>query len=110
MTTETEAIAFADLATEVDIPANGILSRTIHADEQVKVVLFAFDAGQELSEHTASVPAIVQILRGEALITLGEAEHELRPGAWVHMPARLRHALLARTPTVMLLTMLRGGR
>jgi quercetin dioxygenase-like cupin family protein len=108
MTTTAPPLAFADLSAELEIPAHGILSRTIHADAAVKVTLFAFDAGQELSEHAAAMPAIVQILRGEALMELDGASSELRAGGWVYMPAGLRHSLIARTPVVMLLTMLRG--
>lgn len=46
----------ADVAAQTEIPADGTLSRTLYRDEHVKVVLFAFDAGQELSEHTAARP------------------------------------------------------
>ena len=102
------ATVFLDLGHQADIPADGILSRTIHADAEVKVVLFAFDAGQELSEHTAATPAIIQVLRGEALLTLGDERVEAGPGTWAHMAARLPHAVLARTPMVMLLTMLKS--
>jgi quercetin dioxygenase-like cupin family protein len=104
------ATQFADLTQEVEIPQNGTLSRTVYSDEQIKVVLFGFDAGQELSEHTSAMPAIIQIVRGEARLTLGAETLEAGAGAWVHMPARLPHSVFARTPTVMLLTMLRGGR
>jgi len=48
-----------DLASQ-EIPADGILSRTVYQDDHVKAVVFAFAAGQELSEHTASMPAILQ--------------------------------------------------
>ena len=48
-----------DIASLVEIPPDGILTRTLYDDEQVKVILFGFDAGQELSEHTASMPAIL---------------------------------------------------
>jgi quercetin dioxygenase-like cupin family protein len=95
-----------DLATQ-DIPANGILSRTLHQDEQIKVVLFGFDAGQELSEHTASTPAILQIVKGEARLRLGNDTVEAHAGFWVHMPAQLRHAVQAKTPVVMLLVLLK---
>ena len=47
---------FADLAAEVQIPADGILSRTLYNDDRLKVVLFAFAEGQELSAHTAPMP------------------------------------------------------
>ena len=99
----------ADLAKHVDIPVDGILSRTLYSDEQVKVVVFGFDAGQELSEHTASMPAILHIIQGEALLTLGDDPMEARAGAWVHMPPELRHSLQARTPVVMLLTMMKSA-
>ncbi len=92
---------------EQDVPADGILSRTLYADERVKVVQFAFAAGQELSEHTAAVPAILQILRGEARLTLGDDSVDVCPGAWSHMPAHLPHSVLAKTPVVMLLVLLR---
>lgn len=98
-----------DLAREVEIPRDAILTRTLYADEQVKVVLFGFDAGQELSEHTASTPAILHFLQGEARLTLGEESMDARAGAWVHMPAQLPHSIQARTPVVMLLLLLKRG-
>lgn len=97
----------ADLAKQVDIPADGILSRTLYNDEQVKVILFGFDRDQELSEHTASMPAILHILQGEARLTLGDDSMEARAGTWVHMPAQLRHSLYATTPVVMLLLLIK---
>lgn len=100
---------FADLAREVEIPRNGILSRTLYADEQVKVVLFGFDAGQELSEHTSSTPALLHFLQGEARLTLGADCREVAAGAWVRMPAQLPHSVLARTPVILLLLLLRPG-
>ena len=96
----------ADLAKQVDIPVDGILSRTLYSDEEVRVVLFGFGAGQELSEHTASTPAILHIVQGEARLTLGDDSLEARAGAWVHMPPELRHSVFAKTPVVMLLLLL----
>ena len=96
----------ADLTAQ-DIPADGILSRTIYNDDHVKVVLFGFGTGQELSEHTASMPAILQIVQGEAQLGLGDDSIEARAGAWVHMPAQLRHSVRAKTPVVMLLVLLK---
>ena len=96
----------ADLAKQVDIPVDGILSRTLYADEQVKVILFGFGAGQELSEHTASMPAILHIVQGEARLTLGDDPLEAHAGAWVRMPAQLQHSVYAKTPVVMLLLLL----
>ena len=91
-----------------DIPANGILSRTLYNDAGVKAVLFAFDAGQELSEHTASMPAVLHIVKGEARLALGNDAIEANAGTWVHMPAQLPHSIQARTPLIMLLLLLKG--
>jgi quercetin dioxygenase-like cupin family protein len=100
-------VDLAALAAET--PPDGILSRAVYQDEQVKAVWFGFAQGQELSEHTASVPAILHVLAGEAKLTLGAHTMEAGPGTWVHMPARLSHAIVARTQLSLLLLMLRGG-
>lgn len=98
---------FGDLAKEVQPPDKGILSRTLFNDDRLKVVVFGFAQGEELSEHTASMPAILHFLQGEATVTLGDDRHEARPGTWVHMPTGMRHSIQAKTPVVMLLTLLK---
>jgi quercetin dioxygenase-like cupin family protein len=95
-----------DLARTVEIPPNGILSRTVYSDATVSMVVFGFDADQALSEHTASRPALLQILRGEARLTLGSDTVEVSAGSWVHMPAGLPHSVHASTPLVMQLVLL----
>ena len=99
-----------DLLKEAPPPPDGILSRTLFNDDRLKVVAFGFGQGQELSEHTASMPAVLQVLQGEVTLTLGEDSLEAGPGTWVHMPAGLRHAVRARTPAVLLLLLLKGPR
>jgi quercetin dioxygenase-like cupin family protein len=91
------------------IQPDSIISKTFYKGGALKGILFAFDAGQELSEHTASVPAVIHILQGEASVTLGGEPHELAAGAWAHMPAQLKHSVRAKSPLVMLLLMLGGG-
>jgi quercetin dioxygenase-like cupin family protein len=98
-----------NLLKEVEIPKDGTLSRTIHRDNYVKVVLFGFAGGQELSQHTAAVPAIIEILQGDARVNLDGEEKELSAGSWVFMEANLPHAIYARTDMIMLLTMLNGA-
>lgn len=98
-----------NIAREVQPPPGGITSRTIHNDEALKVVLFGFDAGQELSEHTASMPAVMHFLEGEADVTLGDERTAAGPGTWIHMQAGLRHAITAKTPTIMLLSLQKRG-
>jgi quercetin dioxygenase-like cupin family protein len=100
-------IYFADLAAEVEPPGDGILSRTLYNDDRVKAVIFGFGAGQELSEHTASSPAILQVVRGEAKLTLGSDEVEAKPGAWIYMPPHLKHAIYAKTTLIMLLLLIK---
>ena len=83
----------SDLLT--DIPADSIVSRTFYTGDQVKAILFGFAAGQELSQHTASQPAILHILRGEARLTLGDDVFDARAGTWAAMPAFLKHSVVA---------------
>jgi quercetin dioxygenase-like cupin family protein len=101
------ATVFLDLAAEVEIPAEGTLSRVLYKDDRIRVVIFAFDTNQELTDHTASMDAIVQVVKGQLRLTLGDETVEASPGSWVHMPAHLPHSLVAREPSVMLLSMLR---
>lgn len=95
-----------DLLEEVAPPQNGILSRTLHSEGGIKTVIFAFDSGQELSEHTAARPAILHILSGQGQLKLGHEEKPAMPGTWVYMPAGLVHAVRAESTLMMLLTLL----
>lgn len=97
-----------DLCGSIDeVPADSIVSKNVYEDEWVKVILFGFAPGQELSEHTASKPAVLHFLEGEAQVTLGEQAYEAGEGFWAHMPARLPHSVLAKTAVKMLLLL--GG-
>lgn len=89
-----------------EIEEGAIVSKTFLRAGGLKAIAFGFATGQELSEHTASVPAILQIVEGEATVTLGEDHFELGAGAWAYMPARLPHGIWAKTPVKMLLLML----
>jgi quercetin dioxygenase-like cupin family protein len=97
----------SDLAKEVQPADKGILSRTLFNDDRLKTVLFGFAQGEELSEHTASMPAVLHFLQGEAKLTLGDDTVEARPSTWVHMPKGQRHSIQAQTPVVMLLLLLK---
>jgi len=97
-----------ELIKEIDIPQRGILSRTLYDDEDVKVVLFGFSTGHELSAHTAPMPAALYFLQGEADLTLGSDTQAIKAGAFAHMPPFLNHAIVAKTPLVMLLIMMKG--
>ena len=97
-----------EIIKEVDIPQRGILSRTLYEDADVKVVLFGFSAGNELSAHTAPMPAALYFLEGEADLTLGTETQTVKAGAFAHMPPHLNHAIVAKTALVMLLLMMKG--
>jgi quercetin dioxygenase-like cupin family protein len=101
--------AFGHLLDEVEIPDDGTLSRVLFNGDGMRVVLFAFDTGQELTDHTAAVPAVVQVVSGRLGLTLGDDTIEMGPDSWVRMDAHLTHAVIAIEPSVMLLTMQKDG-
>jgi quercetin dioxygenase-like cupin family protein len=95
-----------DATSAVEIQAGAVVSKVIHCDDDIDVSVFGFDAGEGLTEHTASRPAIVQVLSGRLRFTVEGDEVEMVPGTWVHMSAGASHSLTAVEPTVMLLTLL----
>ena len=95
---------------EINVPDKGILSHTVHNDGSVKIILFGFATGQELTAHTAPMPATIQILKGEADVILGSDSIEAREGCVIHMQPNLAHAVVARTPLLMLLTLVKAAR
>ncbi|MGB9610434.1 MAG: cupin domain-containing protein [Bryobacteraceae bacterium] len=99
----------SDLREHAPLPPNGILSRTLHSDGHAKIIQFCFAPGQELSAHTAPVPALLYFAGGEAELTLGGDVREACEGTLVYMPPRLEHAIRAKTEVVMLLVMFRNA-
>jgi quercetin dioxygenase-like cupin family protein len=91
------------------IPAESIVSRTLIAQPMLRVVLFGFAAGQELTEHKTPMAATIQILSGEAELVLGEEVVEVRPGALIYMAPNLPHSVRAHTDMQMVLTMAKAG-
>lgn len=94
-----------DLAPSV--PDGSILSRTFYKDERLSAILFSFAQGEELSEHTSTFPAVIQIISGRARLKLGDDWSTVEAGAWVRMAPKLPHTVIAETPVVMLLLMLK---
>jgi quercetin dioxygenase-like cupin family protein len=99
-----EALAFQSLI--VPTPG-GIASRVLAKTTGGNVTLFAFDAGQGLTEHTTPFDALVMVLQGLIVLTIGGRPVEAFPGTVVVMPANVPHAVEAREESRMLLTMLR---
>ena len=88
--------------------AQGIASRILSKSSGGSLTLFAFDAGQGLTEHTAPFDALVMVLSGRLLLTIGGVEVVAMPGTVVRMPAGVPHAVDAPEPARMLLTMLQS--
>jgi quercetin dioxygenase-like cupin family protein len=103
----TDQAQIINLMEAVSPPTDGIISRTVYQDDRLKAVMFGFGAGQELSEHTASKPAVMHFLSGQADVTLGGQPAVATAGTWIHMAAGLPHSIVAKTPTVMLLLLLK---
>lgn len=97
---------FADLVVEAPIPARGILSQTLSNEAGIELLLFAFAAGEQLSEHTSARPAIIHVLSGEGDLTVAGDSIQVAPGTWVRMEPDTTHALVARSPLVMALYLL----
>jgi len=95
------------LANELQPPESGKQSIVLTDDDNAKVVLFAFAAGDGLKEHVAPLPAIIQIIKGEAELTVGEEAVAGKPGTWIQMAPKIPHSIKAKTPLVMLLTLLK---
>lgn len=85
-----------------------VVSRIVLKRETGTVTLFAFDAGQELSEHTTPYDALVQVVDGEAAITVAGRLYRVRAWEMILMPAHQPHALKAISRFKMLLTMIRS--
>ncbi|MHC4119489.1 MAG: cupin domain-containing protein [Planctomycetota bacterium] len=97
-----------ELAGLVDYSDDSIVSKTILDKAVGTITLFAFDAGQKLSEHTAPYDAVVQVLDGKARLTIGGQDKELDRGEIIIMPADVPHAVNAEERFKMLLTMIRA--
>jgi quercetin dioxygenase-like cupin family protein len=96
-----KAIAYAE---------GSVVSKTLLSKEVGSLTLFAFDAGQGLSEHTSPYDAVVHILDGIAEITIGGERKSVREGQMLIMPAQIPHALHGPDRFMMLLIMIRGSR
>lgn len=96
------------LADHVQYAQGSIVSKTLLEKKTGTLTLFAFDAGQNLSEHTAPFDATVQILDGEATLSIGGEEVVASTGEMVIMPAHVPHSVRAQERFKMLLIMIRS--
>jgi quercetin dioxygenase-like cupin family protein len=96
-----------NLSEMVDYQEGSVVSRTLIERNSGTVTLFAFDAGESLSEHTAPFDAMVYLLDGEAEVTLSHQPLSLKAGEMLIMPAGKPHALKATQRFKMLLIMIK---
>ena len=97
-----------DMARLVNYQAGAVVSKTVIAKKAGTVTVFAFDKGQGLSTHSAPFDALVQILDGEARITISGKALKVGEGEMVIMPANKPHALKAVKPFKMMLVMVKS--
>ncbi|MCA9244241.1 MAG: cupin domain-containing protein [Phycisphaerales bacterium] len=101
-----QAVNLLDL---VGIVERGTVSKTLLNEPLFKQVVFAMDAGQELTEHRAPYLALVQVLDGRLRISVAGQEHQLVPTSWLLMPPDAPHDVHAETPSRFLLTLVRAS-
>jgi quercetin dioxygenase-like cupin family protein len=102
---KSEVLHITDLAAYQD---GSVVSRQITKADAGNITLFAFDEGQELSEHTAPYDALAHVLDGEVEVRISGRPFNLAAGDAIIMPANEPHALKASTKFKMLLTMIRS--
>ena len=102
---ESEVEKIVSLADETRYAPNGIVSRTVMRTANSRVVLFGFAEGQELTEHTSTQHALIQILSGECEFSLAGKPRTMKSGDLLYMPPNLPHAVRATKQFSMLLTL-----
>lgn len=106
--TEEKLPEIVNLNNSLAYQQGAVVSKVFLKKTSGNITLFAFDKGEGLSEHTAPFEAFVQILDGEAEITIGSKPYNLKAGESIIMPADTPHALKAVTAYKMLLVMLKS--
>jgi quercetin dioxygenase-like cupin family protein len=99
---QSTSVALSDAAPAV---GHGIVSRTLLGTPELRVVLFTFAAGQELTEHTSTARALIQVLRGDGEFVVGGETRVLKAGDLLHLPPQMSHAVKANVEMTMLLTL-----
>ena len=92
-------------AGEVEVQPGAVVSKVVHRGTASNATVLAFDAGEQLSEHTAARAAIVQVLSGRLRFVVDGEELDLADGSWLYMAPGAPHSLVATEPAVMLLTL-----
>ena len=105
--TSAEKATLFKIAELAEYQQNAVVSSQVLRTDNGNITLFAFDEGQELSEHSTPHDALVQILDGKAEVSIAKEKFKIEAGQAIIFPADVPHAVNAITPFKMLLTMLR---
>lgn len=98
--------AIDDLSAAVDIQPGAVVSKVIYRDDALNVTVFGFGEGEGLTEHTASRTALIEVLAGRLELSVEGETYDAGAGFWLRMAVGAPHAILAKEPTVMLLTLI----
>lgn len=88
--------------------SHAIVSKQVIKNQAGNITLFAFDEGEELTEHTSPYDAVVEVLEGKVQITIGGTDHTLSDREAIIMQANIPHALKAMSPAKFILTLIKG--
>ena len=97
-----------DVAHMIDYAEGGVVSKELIHNDAGSVTLFSFDAGQQLSEHTAPFDALLQVVEGEMELSVEGKVNVVKAGEAVVIPNGARHSVSAAKPFKMIITMIRG--
>ena len=96
-----------DINSLLEYQEGAVVSRALIKEKSGNITIFAFDKGQELSEHTAPFDAIVQVIEGKMQVSIDSKPHNLEIGQMIIMPANIPHALFATEKFKMILSMIK---
>jgi quercetin dioxygenase-like cupin family protein len=107
-TPDDQSLVVSGLAEALPVTSSATTSRSLVDNDRVRVVAFTFDTGEQLTEHTAAMPVVVQLITGAMRFEVAGEAHQLGPGDCVYLPANEPHSLEALTPSFMTLVMIRA--
>ncbi len=100
----------AGVHSELPISTHATTSRALLDNESVRVVVFAFDTGERLTDHAAAKPVVVQLIEGRLRLSVEDEDHELVAGDVAYLAPGAQHALEALEPSRLALVIVHGDR
>jgi quercetin dioxygenase-like cupin family protein len=99
-----------DLTAAADAPLEGgpLRARIVHSDAWMKVLVFPMTEGESIARRRVAHPIVLQVLRGEVCVDLGDDRVRVSGGGWLHVPPSMRHSLCASERATLLMHLLRS--